>query len=123
LPTLCVPFQQHQPRQQQPKPNIRIDDDLVEACADDLRDACSADPSSFKDDAARARAVACLQTLRDELASPACRDKVRRKMARAARDVRLDDVLAEACAEDRKALCNDVQPVRAVLGGGYIGVS
>jgi Golgi apparatus protein 1 len=31
-------------------------------------------------------------------------------MARAARDIRFDDVLANACQEDRKAHCDAVQP-------------
>lgn len=37
-------------------------------------------------------------------------------MARAARDIRFDDVLARACQEDRKNYCNDVQPVGAGFG-------
>jgi hypothetical protein len=42
---------------------------------------------------------------------PACRDKVHRKMQRMSRDIRFDDVLANACQADRKSYCPDVQPV------------
>lgn len=35
-------------------------------------------------------------------------------MRAAARDIRFDDVLANACQDDRKTYCNDVQPVSAV---------
>jgi hypothetical protein len=40
-----------------------------------------------------------------------CRDKVHRKMQRMSRDIRFDDVLANACQADRKSYCPDVQPV------------
>ena len=40
-----------------------------------------------------------------------CAHQVHRKMARASRDIRFDDVLANACQEDRKQYCSDVQPV------------
>jgi hypothetical protein len=56
------------------------------------------------------------QTFKEELKSSACRDKVHRKMMRAARDIRFDDVLANACQEDRKTYCNDVQPVSHPAG-------
>lgn len=37
--------------------------------------------------------------------------QVRRALVRASRDIRFNDVLANACSEDRKAYCSDVQPV------------
>jgi Cysteine rich repeat len=58
----------------------------------------------------RASGLNCLQQFREELRSVECRDKVHRKMSRAARDIRFDDVLANACQEDRRMYCNDVQP-------------
>jgi Golgi apparatus protein 1 len=64
-----------------------------------------------EDEAKRSSALKCLQQFRDELHSQECRDQVHRKMTRAARDIRFDDVLANACQEDRKQYCNDVQPV------------
>jgi hypothetical protein len=44
-------------------------------------------------------------------AAAAARDKVHRKMQRMSRDIRFDDVLANACQADRKDFCPDVQPV------------
>lgn len=38
--------------------------------------------------------------------------QVHRKMKRASRDIRFDDVLANACQDDRKTYCSAVQPVR-----------
>jgi hypothetical protein len=61
------------------------------------------------------------QTFKEELKSSACRDKVHRKVMRAARDIRFDDVLANACQEDRKNFCNDVQPVGAGAPRGAWG--
>jgi Golgi apparatus protein 1 len=31
-------------------------------------------------------------------------------MSRASRDIRFDEILANACQDDRKQYCNDVQP-------------
>lgn len=73
---------------------------------------------------------------REELKSSKCREEVHRRMKRAGRDIRFDDVLANACHEDRAHFCADVQPVRRVVqricfpvrvrgagrGGGMLGV-
>lgn len=46
---------------------------------------------------------------------PAClAAQVHRKMTRASRDIRFDEILANACQDDRKEFCNDVQPVSAL---------
>jgi hypothetical protein len=50
-------------------------------------------------------------------AAAAARDKVHRKMQRASRDIRFDDVLANACQADRKDFCPDVQPVSSRSSG------
>lgn len=53
----------------------------------------------------------CLQQYRESIRSSQCKDQVHRKMRLAAQDIRFDDVLANACQEDRKSFCPDVQPV------------
>ena len=53
----------------------------------------------------------CLQQFKEELKSQECKDQIARRTSRAARDIRFDDVLANACQDDRKKYCNDVQPV------------
>lgn len=40
-------------------------------------------------------------------------------MSRASRDIRFDEILANACQDDRKQYCNDVQPV-SVSCGQYV---
>lgn len=62
-----------------------------------------------------ARVIECLQDFRDELTTPECRDQVHLLTQRASQDIRMDEPLADACAEDRQKLCSDVQPVR--VGG------
>ena len=85
---------------------------LQDACEEDLVSTCSTSVKDMEEDEAkRSSALKCLQQFRDELHSQECRDQVHRKMTRAARDIRFDDVLANACQEDRKQYCNDVQPV------------
>ena len=53
--------------------------------------------------------------LQEELKSESCKAEVQRRMQRAARDIRFDEVLAVACTEDRKKYCSDVSPVCAAL--------
>lgn len=52
------------------------------------------------------------QSFKAELRSDRCRDKVVRQMMRAARNINFNDVLAQACQEDRAKYCQGVQPVR-----------
>lgn len=57
-------------------------------------------------------AMNCLMQFKEELKSDKCRNEVHRRMQRAARDIRFDEVLATNCHEDRTKYCVDVQPVR-----------
>lgn len=67
-------------------------------------------------------AINCLQQFKEELKSDKCRAEVHRRMQRAARDIRFDEVLATACHEDRTKYCVDVQPVRRGHGRGRKGM-
>lgn len=58
-----------------------------------------------------ARVIQCLQDYKEELTVQECKDQVHKLTERAAQDVRFDEPLADACAEDRKTYCEDVQPV------------
>ena len=55
-------------------------------------------------------ALNCLQQYKDELKSEKCKQEVQRRMRRSSRDVRFDEVLAEACSDDRTKYCTDVNP-------------
>lgn len=91
--------------------DFRIDAGLQEACEEDLVSTCSTSLKEMEEDEPkRSSALKCLQQFRDELHSQACRDQVHRKMSRASRDIRFDEILANACQDDRKQYCNDVQP-------------
>ncbi|KAI8477290.1 MAG: hypothetical protein J3K34DRAFT_398918 [Monoraphidium minutum] len=90
--------------------DFRLDPSLQEACKEDLETTCATTEADMKDETKRKTAINCLQAYKDELKSDECREKVHRKLKRASRDIRFDDVLASACSEDRKSYCNDVQP-------------
>lgn len=91
--------------------DFRLDGGLQEACEYDLAHTCSTSIKEMEEDEAkRSSALKCLQQFRDELHSQECREQVHRKMSRASRDIRFDEILANACQEDRKQYCNDVQP-------------
>ncbi|KAF6266246.1 hypothetical protein COO60DRAFT_1470052 [Scenedesmus sp. NREL 46B-D3] len=80
-------------------------------CEEDLQTVCSTSVEKMeKSGEEKDRAMTCLQQFKEELHSDACRDKVHRKMQRMSRDIRFDDVLADACQADRKSYCPDVQP-------------
>ena len=68
------------------------------------------------DDKVKASALNCLQQYKEELKSEQCRAEVHRRTQRAARDIRFDEVLANACMDDRAKFCNDVQMVRGQEG-------
>jgi Cysteine rich repeat len=53
--------------------------------------------------------------LRDEIKDEACADRVRQTIQRAASDIRFDVPLADACADDRRKLCDGVQPGSAMV--------
>eukprot|EP00879_Flechtneria_rotunda_P000602 GHRR01000712.1.p1 GENE.GHRR01000712.1~~GHRR01000712.1.p1 ORF type:complete len:883 (+),score=207.41 GHRR01000712.1:2504-5152(+) len=91
--------------------DIRLDTGLQDACEEDLQTHCQVSLKEMEDDKEKRKtALNCLQQFKEELNSQECRDKIHRKTQRAARDIRFDDVLANACQEDRKNFCNDVQP-------------
>ncbi|KAI8475756.1 MAG: hypothetical protein J3K34DRAFT_453290 [Monoraphidium minutum] len=90
--------------------DFRLDAGMEDACEEDLKSTCSAGEDGMADKKKRTAALNCLQTFKEELKSDECREKVHRAMVREARDIRFDDVLADACQEDRKTYCNDVQP-------------
>lgn len=65
------------------------------------------------DDKVKQSALNCLQQYKEELKSDKCKAEVHRRMERQSRDIRFDEVLANACMDDRAKFCNDVQMVRA----------
>lgn len=92
--------------------DFRLDTPLRDACEDDLKDSCGTSLTDMDgDERLKASGLNCLQQYREELKSDACRREVLRRTQRAARDIRFDEVLADACTEDRIKLCNDVQAV------------
>eukprot|EP00798_Chlamydomonas_sp_ICE-L_P019058 gene19058-25661_t len=91
--------------------DFRLDEALRNACEVDLGDLCGISLEAMdEDNNVRDRGLQCLQQIREEIKSDACKSEVHRRMERASRDVRFDDVLASACAEDRAQFCNDVSP-------------
>lgn len=91
--------------------DFRLDSRLRELCRTDIEDICgferqSLDPVKGDD----GRVSECLQDYRDELQSPACRTRVKKLTERASSDIRLNRPLADACYQDRRQLCSDVQP-------------
>jgi hypothetical protein len=64
-----------------------------------------------QDDKIKKTAINCLQQYREELKSDKCKAEIHRRLTRAARDIRFDEVLASACTDDRNRFCADVQPV------------
>ena len=92
--------------------DFRLDAALREACEGDLKDMCTLSLEDMDgDEKAKARGLHCLQQFREDIKSEACKNEVHRRMQRASRDVRFDDVLADACADDRAQYCNEVSPV------------
>ena len=58
-------------------------------------------------------ALNCLQQYKEELKSDKCKAEVHRRMQRQSRDIRFDEVLANACFDDRAKFCDEVQMVRS----------
>ena len=55
--------------------------------------------------------VSCLQDFRDTLMSMQCREQVHQVMARASEDMRFNQMLADACFNDREQFCSTTQQV------------
>ncbi|GLI60743.1 hypothetical protein VaNZ11_002971 [Volvox africanus] len=91
--------------------DFRLDTALREACESDLKDTCGTTLKEMdEDDNLKKSALNCLQSLREELKSDKCKAEIHRRLARAARDIRFDEVLAGACTDDRNRFCSEVQP-------------
>lgn len=90
--------------------DFRLDTALREACEDDLKDTCGTSLDDMdNDDKVKKTALNCLQQYKEELKSDKCRSEVHRRMSRAARDIRFDEILANSCFDDRNKFCTDVQ--------------
>ena len=59
--------------------------------------------------------IACLQDSRDMLLNPECADQVHKTMARASEDIRFNQMLADACLNDREQFCSSTQQVSCML--------
>jgi Golgi apparatus protein 1 len=80
------------------------------------QDMCATTLKAMDDDnKVKRSALNCLQQYKEELKIEKCQTEVNRRMKRAARDIRFDEVLADACQEDRTKFCNDVQMVGLVM--------
>ncbi|GBF94315.1 hypothetical protein Rsub_06937 [Raphidocelis subcapitata] len=90
--------------------DFRLDATLERTCAEDIVSTCGARLEDLQKKETRARVINCLQSFRDELASQECQLKIHRQLSRASRDIRFDELLADACQEDRKKHCAEVQP-------------
>ncbi|GFH19709.1 uncharacterized protein HaLaN_16706 [Haematococcus lacustris] len=89
--------------------DFRLDTAMRDACASDLEDTCGLTLEAMDgDEKLRRTGLNCLQQYKEELKSEMCRSEVHRRMSRAARDIRFDEVLASACYDDRSRFCNDV---------------
>lgn len=90
--------------------DFKLDSALREACEKDLKDTCGSTLDEMdNDEKVKTTALNCLQQYREELRSDACKAEIHRRMSRQARDFRFDEVLANACTQDRTTFCNDVQ--------------
>lgn len=95
--------------------NLRLQADLKETCGTTLEEMDN-DPKIKK------TSINCLQQYKEELKSDKCQAEVHRMLQRIGRDIRFDEVLADACTEDRTKFCNEVQPVRfGSLTGAFLG--
>lgn len=90
--------------------DFKLDAALREACETDLKDTCGSTLEEMdNDDKVKTTALNCLQSYKDELKSDGCKAEIHRRVSRQAKDIRFDEVLANACTEDRTTFCNDVQ--------------
>lgn len=97
--------------------DFRLDTALREACETDLRESCGTTLKDMdEDEKTRRTALNCLTDYKEELKGAKCKAEVHRRLSRAARDIRFDEVLASSCMEDRNRFCSDVQPVRPLMG-------
>jgi len=91
--------------------DFRLDVALRDACESDIKETCGSTLEEMDtDDKVKKTALNCLQQYKEELKNDKCKAEVHRRMSRAAKDIRFDEVLANACYDDRAKFCNDVQP-------------
>uniref|UniRef100_A0A7R9V0N1 Golgi apparatus protein 1 n=1 Tax=Chlamydomonas euryale TaxID=1486919 RepID=A0A7R9V0N1_9CHLO len=95
--------------------DFRLDTALRDACETDVEATCGHSLESMDEDdkaggTLTSTVLNCLQQYEDELKETECRAEVHRRKQRAARDIRLDEVLYEACSDDRTEFCADVKP-------------
>lgn len=91
--------------------DFRLDAKLRELCKDDIEEVCGYEKDSLDSIAGYdGRVIECLQDYKDELVTPACKDRVHILTERAAQDIRMDRPLADACYEDRQRLCEGIVP-------------
>ena len=91
--------------------DFRLDAKLRELCKDDIEEVCGYEKDSLDSIAGYdGRVVECLQDYKEELVTPACKDRVHKLTERAAQDIRMDRPLADACYEDRQRLCEGIVP-------------
>lgn len=62
-------------------------------------------------DESEGQIVSCLQDSRDMLMNMQCREQVHKVMARASEDIRFNQMLADACFNDREQFCSTTQQV------------
>ena len=62
-------------------------------------------------DESEGQIVSCLQDSRDMLMNMQCREQVHKVMARASEDIRFNQILADACFNDREQFCSTTQQV------------
>ena len=66
-------------------------------------------------DESEGQIVSCLQDSRDMLMNMQCREQVHKVMARASEDIRFNQMLADACFNDREQFCSTTQQVSFTL--------
>ncbi|KAL0026108.1 hypothetical protein WJX79_000228 [Trebouxia sp. C0005] len=86
--------------------DFRLDSSLRDACEEDIMYTCG-----WVDDLgdSKGQIVSCLQDFRDTLMSMQCREQVHQVMARASEDMRFNQMLADACFNDREQFCSTTQ--------------
>eukprot|EP00798_Chlamydomonas_sp_ICE-L_P012178 gene12178-15298_t len=89
--------------------DFRLDAGLRAACEGEFESLCGITLEQMDDDkTVKERGLTCIQQFRDEIKEDKCREEVHRRLERESRDIRFDDVLAKACADDRAEYCSDV---------------
>ncbi|KAK9867536.1 hypothetical protein WJX84_008718 [Apatococcus fuscideae] len=91
--------------------DFRLDTQLRQLCAEDIRDICAYEADSLDMSAGMdARVSQCLQDYKEDIKSPACAKRVHKLIELASSDIRFDIPLADACHEDRVQFCGNTPP-------------